>query len=144
MVKVRPIGVGGVDGIYNGTVMAGIRQRKRLGKSCGFGFLRFGYSPYGDSRYFQGIYQKRVTGYNHTGRIAGRKRKAYYVKMRYYRPTNPKTPFQQENRSKFAEAVSGWAALTPEEQAVYIKRGKRAGRVGRNLFISEFMKSQPD
>ncbi len=140
MVKVKPIGFGGVEGVLNGTTMAGIRQTGTIRRGDGFGFIRLGHSALGASAYIGGVYQRRVTGYNNTGRKAHLPRKTYYVKMRYYRPTNPRTPAQQAGRSKFADAVAGWKALSPAEKQLYNTRGSRLGRRGRNLYISEFMR----
>ena len=140
MVKVLPIGQKGVEGILNGETMAGIRQTGSIRRGDGFGFIRLGHSTFGTIAHVGGVYQKRVTGYNNTGRKAHLPRKAYYVRMRYYRPTNPNTPAQQAGRSKFADAVAGWAALTAAEKEEYNKRAHKLSRRGRNLYISEFMR----
>lgn len=140
MVKVLPIGQKGVEGILNGETMAGIRQTGSIRRGDGFGFIRLGHSTFGTIAHVGGVYQKRVTGYNNTGRKAHLPRKAYYVRMRYYRPTNPNTPAQQAGRSKFADAVAGWAALTAAEKEEYNKRAHKLSRRGRNLYISEYMR----
>ena len=140
MVKVLPIGQKGVEGILNGETMAGIRQTGSIRRGDGFGFIRLGHSTFGAIAHVGGVYQKRVTGYNNTGRKAHLPRKAYYVRMRYYRPTNPNTPAQQAGRSKFADAVAGWAALTAAEKEEYNKRAHKHSRRGRNLYISEYMR----
>jgi len=141
MVRVKPIGFGGVAGVLNGTTMAGLTQTKKTGRSAGLGAMRVGFSFLGDNRYFQGVYQKRVTGYNNTGRIDHLPRKSYYVRMRSYRPTNPRTPLQQANRQKLLDANQAWKDLTPVDKSVYNERGKRQNRIGRMIFISQFMKS---
>ena len=140
MVKVLPIGQKGIEGILNGETMAGIRQTGSIRRGDGFGFIRLGHSTFGTIAHVGGVYQKRVTGYNNTGRKAHLPRKAYYVRMRYYRPTNPNTPAQQAGRSKFADAVAGWAALTAAEKEEYNKRAHKLSRHGRNLYISEYMR----
>lgn len=140
MVKVKPIGFGGVEAILNGETMAGLRQTGTIRGGDGLGFIRLGHSSLGASAFIGGVYQRRVTGYNNTGRKAHLPRKTYYVKMRYYRPTNPNTPAQQAGRSKFAEAVQGWKDLTAAEKQEYNKRASRHSRRGRNLYISEFMR----
>lgn len=139
MVKVKPIGFGGVEAILNGETMAGLRQTGKIKRGDGLGFIRFGHSAFGSSHYFGGIYQKRNTGYNDKGYKPGAARKTYYVKMRYYRPTNPNSPAQQAGRSKFADAVASWQGLPASEQAKYNRRAQRHSRRGRNLYISEFM-----
>lgn len=141
MPKVKPIGFGGVAAIMNGEVMGGITQRKKTGRSSGLGCMRVGFSFLGDSRLFQGVYQKRVTGYNHKGRIASRPRRSYYVRMRSYRPTNPRTELQQANRQKMADACEAWKSLTVVEKSVYNERGQRLNRIPRMIFISEYLKS---
>lgn len=140
MVKVLPIGQKGIEGILNGETMAGIRQTGSIRRGDGFGFIRLGHSTFGTIAHVGGVYQKRVTGYNNTGRKAHLPRNAYYVRMRYYRPTNPNTPAQQAGRSKFADAVAGWAALTAAEKEEYNKRAHKLSRRGRNLYISEYMR----
>ncbi len=140
MVKVLPIGQKGIEGILNGETMAGIRQTGSIRRGDGLGFIRLGHSTFGTIAHVGGVYQKRVTGYNNAGRKAHLPRKAYYVRMRYYRPTNPNTPAQQAGRSKFADAVAGWAALTAAEKEEYNKRAHKLSRRGRNLYISENMR----
>lgn len=140
MVRVKPIGAEGVEGIINGTTMAGIRQTGSIRRGDGFGFIRFGHSAFGASAFAGGVYQKRVTGYNNRGRHAHLPRKAYYVRMRYYRPTNPNTPAQQANRNKFAAAMAGWKALSPAEKKQYNTRAHKLRKRGYELYISEYMR----
>lgn len=141
MVKVTAIGTKGKDGVLNGETMAGIRQTGKIGTGSGYGFARLGVGQFGDSNGFTGIYQKRVTGYNQHGRIANKPRRTYYVRMRSYRPTNPRTVLQQAHRAKMAAAVIGWRELTDEAKAYYNERGKRANKIGRNLYISWYLKN---
>lgn len=138
---VKPIGFGGVAAIYNGEVMGGITQTKKTGRSCGIGGMRIGFGYLGDARLFQGIYQKRVTGYNNRGRIPGRVRRTYYMRLRSYRPSNPRTEVQQANRQKMADACEAWKNLTVDDIATYTRRGKKCNRVPRMIFISEYLKS---
>lgn len=141
MVKVKPIvkdSDGKLDTLHS---MLALQARGKTGSSGGFGFIRFGYSRFGATNHAGGILQKRVTGYNQYGRNPNRPRRAYYVRMRPYRPTNPQTPAQQANRAKMADAVSAWNSLTPVEKSGYNKRGKRANKIGRNLFISWYLKN---
>lgn len=139
--KVKPIGFGGEAALLSGDAMAGLEVRGAMDYSNGFGFAVMGKSRLGDSRMMGGVYQKRVTGYNNTGRIAGRPRRVYFVKMRSYAPTNPQTVAQQANRAKFADARAEWAGLTAVEKSVYNRRANRMGRVGWRLFMSEYLKS---
>ena len=144
VVKVKPIGFGGVEAILNGETMAGLRQTGTIRGGDGLGFIRLGHSSLGASAFIGGVYQRRVTGYNNTGRKVHLPRKTYYVKMRYYRPTNPNTPEQQANRSMFAEAVASWKGLPPAEKIEWKKKASRHSRRGHNLYISEYMKYSGD
>jgi len=132
----------GVDSVTNGEAVPNLRMSKKLGRSCGFGNSRFAFTPIGDNRFIQGIYQKRVTGYNQTGRIAGRPRESYIVRMKSYRPTNPQTKTQQDWRVIFADAVENWRLLTDEEKQPYNTRGIKMSKPGRSLFISEYLKAR--
>lgn len=75
----------------------------------------------------RGIYQSRLT---RRGKVP--------IRMKFYRPTDPKTSIQQANRMKFASAMSAWQGLTNEEKLLYDKRAKKIGLFGRNLFIREY------
>jgi len=80
-----------------------------------------------DLLYANGIYQMRMT---RKGKIP--------IKMKFYVPTNPRTTLQQENRQKFADAMTAWGALTSGEKLVYIKRAKTRQMKGWGLFIREY------
>lgn len=142
MPKVRPIGFDGIAGIRNGLSMAGIAQVGQTGWSCGFGAIRFGYGKYGDDNLAQGIYQRRHTGYNNHGYIAGLPKNVYYVRMKSYRPTNPNTESQQIARQVFREVIAEWQALTNEQKRVYSERGAKRNLSGYNVFISEHLKNR--
>lgn len=118
-----------------------LRPRGRIGRECFYGQARRGYSVYGEANEFAGVYQRRVTGYNRHGRNPDRPRREYFVKMRNPIGRNPRTVEQQANRSRFADACAAWNSLTDVEKSVYNRRGKRKNRIGRNLFISEYMKA---
>jgi len=77
-----------------------------------------------------GIYQTRHT-----------KKGQVTLKLPFYTPTNPQTEIQQANRTKFADAVAGWMALTPEEKLSYTVRAKKIKLFGWNLFIREYFQS---
>lgn len=113
----------------------------RLGRSAGCGFYTAGAARCGESQTHTGIYQKRVTGYNNYGVNANLPRRSYYVRMRTYAPTNPRTAAQQLQRSKMADAVAIWKTLTDAEKAVYTRRVKRRGTDAYRLFISEYLKN---
>lgn len=63
------------------------------------------------------------------------------IKMRFYRPTNPRTIKQQLNRDKVRNAVIAWSLLTKEEKALYDKRARGRHYGGYHLFVSEHLKS---
>lgn len=141
MVKVDAIATNEDGTVDEQRSMFGLQARGKAGAAGGFGFARFGSSKFGQTARTGGIYQRRVTGYNQVGVIAGRPRKTYYVKMRNYRPTNPQTPKQQAHRAKMTAAVAAWSSLTDIEKSRYNERGKRANKTGRNLFISWYLKN---
>lgn len=79
-----------------------------------------------------GIYQMRMT-----------KRGKVPVKMKFYTPTNPETPAQQANRTKFANAMSAWQSLSSGDKAVYNARAKKRQMFGWGLFIREYYQANP-
>lgn len=74
-----------------------------------------------------GIYQVRTQNGTHQT-----------VKMKFYRPTNPRTEAQQANRQKFADAMSAWGLLTPEQKLAYNKEAKKYQTFGWCLFIRKY------
>jgi hypothetical protein len=72
-----------------------------------------------------------------------RRESSYTQVERYYSPTNPRTPFQQEGRSMFASAVASWQGLPQESKAAWNYyqdyRRRRPVMSGYNLFISKFL-----
>lgn len=77
-----------------------------------------------------GIYQRRMTP-------QGKKS----FKLGFYTPTNPQTVPQQANRTKFADAMGAWLALTSEQKLAYTKRAKKRNLFGWNLFIREYFET---
>lgn len=59
-------------------------------------------------------------------------------KMPFYKPRNPRTPAQQANRQKFADAMSAWKNLTELEKERYNKEAKSKMLFGWNVFIKEY------
>lgn len=139
MVKLKPLNEAGVEGMLNGEATPAIAVTGNIGRGSGYGFARRGNGQYGAKPGPGGIYQKRYTGYNQTGYVAGKKRVPYYVRMRTYTPTNPRTELQQSRRSKFAEAVAAWQSMDDAQRAPYKARAVKKSRRGRNLFIQEYM-----
>lgn len=74
-----------------------------------------------------GIWQMRMT-----------KRGKVPIKMKFYTPTNPQTVPQQANRTKFANAMTAWGALSSGDKAVYNARAKKRQMFGWGLFIREY------
>lgn len=141
MPKVSPLITGLENEQFKPGEVPAITIRGRMGFSPGLGANTLGRARYGEYQPHAGIYQKRVTGYNQTGRIPGRARRAYYVRTRYYAPTNPRTVKQQAHRQKFADAVAAWQLLTPAEKHVYNQQAKRPGQHGYSRFISWYLKN---
>lgn len=139
VVKLKSLEEAGVEGMLNGEASPAAAIAGNIGNGSGYGFARNGNAVYGVAPGPGGIYQKRWTGYNQTGYVPGKKRVPYFVRMRTYRPTNPRTELQQTGRNKFAEAVAAWQSMSEAERAPYKARAVRHSRRGRNLFIQEYM-----
>lgn len=138
---VKPIGHGGIAAFERGEVMAGLEQRGKMCYSSGYGFATLGITRAGEATHAGGIYQRRIKGYNNkTGKPSGGN-EHYFVKMRSYAPTNPRTEAQQANRAKMAAACAAWQQLTNEQKNVYNAKARKYGRVGRQYFISETLKN---
>lgn len=125
---VKAIGNGGVEAILAGESMPGLRVTGKLSNGAGIGFGACGSIRIGDPRRNGGIYQKR------RGRNG-----EFYVKMKNYGPTNPRTPAQQANRERFSAAVAAWGHLTDSEKKAYNQRAGRQGRLGRWQFLREYL-----
>lgn len=141
MVRVSAIELddeGNVD-LYHSTLA--LRTRGKYGGAGGYGFIRCGHAKFGQKAGEGGIVQSRVTGYNNRVRRTGDARKRYEVRMRYYRPTNPRTPAQQAQRAKLGAAWEAWRELAPVEKSRYIERGKKNNRMPHAIFISWYMKN---
>lgn len=74
-----------------------------------------------------------------------RRERDYTQLERYYRPFNPQTLEQQDNRSVFQSAVAGWQVLPDESKLAWNFyqdfRRRRPIMSGYNLYISKFMLS---
>lgn len=77
---------------------------------------------------FYGIYQQRRC---RSGRET--------IKMKFYKPSNPRTPEQQANRNKFADAMRAWRDLTPELKAWYNIEANKYKLYGVNLFLKNYL-----
>jgi len=136
---VKPLGATKNNtGIRDGQMLS-LGMRKKFGNSNGFGFTIFGSTEYGDSHPLRGIYQGRLTGYNQMGRSAWRPRKRYFVAMRDYAPTNPRTVLQVARRTVFTDGTVLWNDLTTSEKQDYNQYAKGQAFSGYNLFMSMYL-----
>lgn len=110
--------------------------RNKLNRDTGrYGLFNYGNYEYGAEneigRDMDGVYQMRNC---EEGYIP--------VKMRFQK-TREETPTDARVAvwAKFANAVSGWLALTDEQKAVYNERAKGTNKCGMNIYISEYMLS---
>lgn len=110
--------------------MIGFSVRKKAGIAGGCGFARCGNTKCGSAYEMRGIFQQRHM-----------KKGIDTIKMRAYRSTNPRTDPQQANRSKFADAMAAWMALTDDQKAAYTKRAKRRAMFGWGLFVRDYFQS---
>jgi hypothetical protein len=108
-----------------------MQVKKKLGRSSEYGQRLYGGAKYGEYNEKYGIY--RIRGCS-TGQFIERKR--------FYIPANPRSEPQQANRSKFANAISGWQNLTNEQKNQYNERAKRLKMSGYNLYIKIYMLSE--
>jgi len=115
--------------------------RKRFGRFRCYGRAMYGHSVYGEDEiiFNSGINGDiTLTGIYRTDNVTG---KTKYYREPYYITRNPRTVPQQANRTKFADAVAAWQALTPDEKNVYNERAKRKHLPGYNLFLREYLLS---
>ena len=129
-----------------------IRARKKFIRAAEFGYMVYGEGNYGEE--FQGIKYSEFGQGNFGTQLYGDylQLSGIYcvrrllsglgtVRLRYYRPTNPRTVPQQAKRSNFAAAVAAWQILTIEQKAVYNSRAVGQHLTGYNLYIKEVMSS---
>ena len=95
-----------------------------------FAYASFGDVEFGDGKIWSGIYR--------TDNVTGRTK---YYREPYYITRNPRTPAQQAQRQKFADAVHAWQDLTEEEKMSYNERAKGKRLSGYNLFLREYLLS---
>lgn len=129
------------EGVKDGTKQIDLQRRGKLHFSQGLGFYTLGGTKLGDSTRFGGIYRRRRTGYNRFTGPPPPDSESYIYLSKSYAPTNPRTVPQQAQRQKMTDACIAWNDLTDEEKNAYNKRASRQARIGRILFISEYLKS---
>jgi len=74
-------------------------------------------------------------------RVRHRWGKTIQEKLPFYVPTNPQTEAQQAWRQVYADSVTAWQALTPEQKAVYNENAKGKKMSGYNFFQKEYLLS---
>ncbi len=108
----------------------GAQARRRVGWPDSYGRRKFGTFTYGDDQGAYGIWQQRRS-----------KKGRYQVLMPYYWPRNPNTEEQQNQRTKFRNAIEAWQSLTTEQKEQYNEVAKGKKRHGYGFFLSEFLKT---
>lgn len=107
-----------------------IAVRGKLGKMAIYGGINYGWIDYGSQDDEVGIYQMRRV-----------KEGLRPVKMIFYHPTYRTNAALLANRTKFADAVAAWQALTAEQKKAYNGRVRRLRMSGYNLFLKEYLLS---
>lgn len=120
------------EAIYGESIFGSGSQQTLL---TDFGAVDYGEAIYGDyntTPVFEayGIYQQRKC-----------KEGVRTVRMKFYRPTNPRTEIQQANRQKMINAVLAWQNLTAEQKIQYNKRARGKHYSGYNLYLKEHLLS---
>lgn len=110
-------------------IVGGLEVRGRIGRPNELGEVWCGWSELGEYFPLAGLYRKR--------RQNGVQK---FDRMKFYSTPGPRTPAQQANRTKLAQGVLAWRALSPEEKARW--RAKRAPRYmsGYNRFLRDYMR----
>jgi hypothetical protein len=104
--------------------------RGQFGYSGGLGRIALGYNRLGFYSWWCGIYQKKY--------FYG---KPFISRMKFYRPTNPRTVPQQAWRAVMAQAVSSWQSLDNTTKLRYNKRSNGRHMTGFNLYIKDYLES---
>jgi hypothetical protein len=103
-------------------------SRQKFGEMNGYGGEIYGVFEYGWFNFASGIYRVR----HYLG-------KKYKEKMDFYTYVITHSEGQNVNRTKFADAVAAWQALTAEQKAVYKNRAVGRHMFGYHLFLREYM-----
>ncbi len=110
--------------------MAGFDIRGSFGYSGAFGRIAFGFNRFGFYDWRAGIYQRKY----YFG-------KPYISKMKFYRPTNPRTVAQQNWRAICAYAWVLWALLNDAARNRLRSRAAKINMSGSNLFMREWLRT---
>lgn len=118
-----------------------ISIKNRLGLPNGFGWIRPGWSEFGDNNDYAGVYQGRR---RRRGTLVGeqvflQQKENFFMKPCW--PVDPATSAQITQRDKMATAVSMWQALTISEKKSYNQIAVRKSRKGYNFYLSLTLKS---
>lgn len=89
---------------------------------------RIGHAGDPDPMGINGIYRYQKLG-----------KKRFVQRMDFYNYVITHTPAQQANRSKFADAISAWQALSLAQKEVYNEKARGRHMSGYNLFIRYYM-----
>jgi hypothetical protein len=119
--------------------------RRKFGRHRCYGRAMFAQSVFGEDEIVFMSADKdgnpkpiTLSGIYRTDNVTG---KTKFYREPYYITKNPRTVPQQAQRSKFADAVAGWQALTAEEKEVYNIRARGKHLSGYNLFLKEYLLS---
>lgn len=115
----------------------------RIGHKYRDGALEFAEDGSESAGIKPGIYQRRWNGYNNVIKKPKNQRKMYYIREKYYKPTNPRTSKQQANRAPIARAVQAWQNLSEQERESWREIGRPILKRGVDLFISDYIKNNP-
>lgn len=104
----------------------------KIGIPNGLGLIKCGWTRLGYENRINAIYQRKVT-------LKGKK----ISKMRHYKPTNSRMPYQQFWRDYFRTAVKIYHGLASETFDLYSKRSKKFRMTVFNYFISQYTYEKP-
>jgi hypothetical protein len=104
-----------------------------------YGELVFGVNLFGESG-GKLVFQRYWSGYNQYQAKPKEKRHQNSRCIKYTIPSNPQTPDQQANRTKFAQANEAWHNLSQEQRDKYNKQQRWKRLCGYNRFMQEYMR----
>lgn len=115
--------------------------RGRMGKPNSFGWIIFGWSEFGDSCPYSGVYQQRRNRKwdGNGGFIIGKVQKNFFQKPAW--PCQPASALRDAQQEKFKTALLAWQALTISEKSDIKKIAHRLGKRGYDFFMSKTLKS---
>lgn len=115
--------------------------RGRMGKPNQFGWIIFGWSEFGDSCQYSGVYQQRrnrkwdgIGGF-----IIGKTQKNFFQKPAW--PCQPASAARDAQQAKFTTALRNWQALTTTEKNDIRKIAHKNGKRGYDWFMHNALKS---